>query len=242
MYQTTKTYIKPDIKMADLIFENPYLLLLLEHFGLDLVMHDKTVKQLCSENGINEKVFITFANLYNGFSPSVSGLFDFEHIETIIVFLRNSHYYFKYDKYPEIQEHIKKLFEKNPTAEIRMIEKFFNDYFLEVSEHLDYEEGIAFPYFRSLLQSKTPYHNNDNEVIKFSGTEYLEHHTDIESKLTDLKNLLLRHVSLKSDPVNRRKLLFSLIELEYVLNIHSLIEETILIPLVIKLENKGKIG
>jgi regulator of cell morphogenesis and NO signaling len=240
MYQTTKTFIKPDIKMADLIFENPYLLLLLEHFGLDLVMHDKTVRQLCFENKINEKVFIPFANLYNGFSPSASDVFEFEHIETIIGFLRNSHYYFKYDKYPEIQDHIKKLFEKNPTAEIRMIEKFFNDYFLEVSEHLDYEEGVAFPYFRSLLQNKAPKHNE--EVTRYSGTEYLEHHTDIESKLTDLKNLLLRHVSLKSDPVNRRKLLFSLIELEYVLSIHSLIEETILIPLVIKLENKQKIG
>jgi len=180
--------------MADLIFENPYLLLLLEHFGLDLVMHEKTVKQLFSENRINEKVFITFANLNNGCSPSVSGVFDFEHIETIIGFLRNSHYYFTYDKYPEIPFHIKKLFEENPTAEIRMIEKFFNDYFLEVSEHLDYEEGIAFLYFRCLPYSKVPNHNN--EVTKFSGTEYLEHHTDIESKLTDLKNLLLHHVSL----------------------------------------------
>lgn len=240
MYQTTKTYIKPDVKMADLIFENPYLLLLLEHFGLDLVMHDKTVSQLCTENGINEKVFISFANLYNGFAPIGTEGFDSGHIETIIGFLRNSHYYFKNDKYPEIQDYIKKLFSKNPSAEIRMIEKFFDDYFMEVSEHLDYEEGIAFPYFRSLLHGKGT--DQVNEEIKFSGTEYLEHHTDIESKLADLKNLLLRHISLKNDPVNRRKLLFSLIELEYVLSIHSLIEETILIPLVINLENKNIVG
>ena len=240
MYQTTKTYIKPHIRMADLIFENPYLLLLLEHFGLDLVVHDKTVSQLCTENGINEKVFISFANLYNGFTSIGSEGFDSGHIETIIGFLRNAHYYFKYDKYPEIQDHIKKLFDKNPSAEIRMIEKFFNDYFMEVSEHLDYEEGIAFPYFRSLLPGKVTEQRNGE--IKFSGTEYLEHHTDIESKLADLKNLLLRHISLKNDPVNRRKLLFSLIELEFVLSIHSLIEETILIPLVINLEDKHTLG
>jgi regulator of cell morphogenesis and NO signaling len=240
MYQTTKTYIKPDFKMADLIFENPYQLLLLEHFGLDLVVHDKTVSQLCSENGISEKVFISFANLYNGFSPAANEGFDESHIETIIRFLKNSHYYFKYDKYPEIQDYIKRLFEKNPTAEIRMIEKFFDDYFMEVSEHLDYEEGTAFPYFRSLLSGNES--GTENKKTRFSGTEYLEHHTDIEFKLTDLKNLLLRHISLKNDPINRRKLLFSLIELEYVLNIHSLIEETILIPLVLNLENKQIVG
>jgi len=76
----------------------------------------------------------------------------------------------------------------------------------------------------------------------FSAREFLDHHTDIESKLTDLKNLLIRHVPLKHDPVNRRKLLFSLIELEFVMNIHSLIEESILVPLVIDLEkslNRG---
>lgn len=237
MYQTIRTYIKPEIKIADLIFENPYLLLLLEHFDLDLVTHDKTVSQLCSEHGIDENIFISFANLYNGFTPSVSDSFDYSQIETIIRFLQNSHRYFKHDKYPEIQDYINKLVVKNPSAEIRMIGKFFDDYFMEVNEHLNYEEGIAFPYFRSLLHGKTP--DSGNEEIKFSGSEYLEHHTDIESKLTDLKNLLLRHVSLKNDPVNRRKLIFSLIELEYVLNIHSLIEESILIPMVINREKKA---
>ncbi len=240
MYKTVRTYIKPDIRIADLVFENPYLLLLLEHFDLDLIMHDKTVSQICSENGINEKIFISFANLYNGFSLSGSGGFEKEHIETIIRFLSNSHDYFKHDKYPEIQDYIKKLYEKNPTAEIKLIGKFFDDYFAEVTEHLNYEETVAFPYFHSLLHKVSQ--DTKNQKNRFSGAEYLEHHTDIESKLTDLKNLLIKHVSLKNDPVNRRKLLFSLIELEFVLNIHSFIEETILIPLVIELEKKQNLG
>jgi regulator of cell morphogenesis and NO signaling len=239
MYKNIRTFVKPDVRIADLIFENPYLLLLLEHFDLNMVMHDKTVSQICSDNGIDEKVFISFANLYNGFPLSGNEVFDNEQIKTIIRFLSNSHHYFKHDKYPELQGYIKKIFEKNPSAEIRMIGKFFDEYFLEVTEHLDYEENVAFPYFLSLLKSGTTEHKKmDN---KFSGTEFLEHHTDIESKLTDLKNLLIRHVSLKNDPENRRKLLFSLIELEYVLYIHSLIEESILVPLVIELEKNHKL-
>lgn len=102
------------------------------------------------------------------------------------------------------------------------------------------KKGSLSPISEACFGGNEPGSGNSETV--FSGTEYLEHHTDIEIKLTDLKNLLFRHVSLKNDPVNRRKLLFSLIELEYVLNIHSLIEETILIPLVIKLENKQQIG
>ena len=34
MYQTHKTYITPDMKMSELIIENPTLLLLLEHFEI----------------------------------------------------------------------------------------------------------------------------------------------------------------------------------------------------------------
>ena len=236
MYQNTRTFIKPDIIMADLIFENPYLLLLMEHFGLDLVVHDKTVSQLCRETDIDETVFISFANLYNGFNIDAVENLNSTHIDTIIFFLSNSHYYFKNDKYPEIQGYIKALFVQNPTAEIKMIENFFDDYFKEVSEHLDYEESVAFPYFRGLLTGDET--TGKSGKTEFSGSEYLEHHTDIESKLTDLKNLLLRHISLKNDPVNRRRLIFSLIELEFVLNIHSLIEESVLIPLIINLESK----
>lgn len=240
MYQTIRTFIRPEIKIADLIFENPYLLLLLEHFNLDLVMHDKTVSQICRENEIDENTFILFANLYNGYSATGIEKIDYHHIETIIHFLNNSHQYFKNDKYPEIQGYISNLLQTDASAEIKMIGYFFNDYFMEVTEHLNYEEKVAFPYFRSLLKTKIV--EDAGIGLKFSSTEYLEHHTDIESKLTDLKNLLLKHISLKNSPELRRKLIFSLIELEYVLNIHSIIEEEVLIPLVINREKEVKIG
>jgi regulator of cell morphogenesis and NO signaling len=63
MYQTHKTYITPDMKMSDLIVENPKLLLLLEHFEIDFAVKDKSVEQLCSENKIDLSVFLVFGNL-----------------------------------------------------------------------------------------------------------------------------------------------------------------------------------
>ncbi|MFU8844764.1 MAG: hypothetical protein ACNA7V_13255, partial [Bacteroidales bacterium] len=98
MYQTRKTYITPEMKMADLIFENPALLLLMEHFELDFIVHDKTVAQICSENQISQAVFITFCNLYNGFYPNRHEQFTEKDIFTIIRFLKNSHTYYQADK------------------------------------------------------------------------------------------------------------------------------------------------
>jgi len=231
MYQTHKTYITPDIKMADLVVENPKLLLLLEHFEIDFAVKDKSVAQLCVENKIDLAVFLVFGNLYNGFFPDKNEINALEDISTIIRFLKNSHRFYKHDKYPELKSFLVQLHERQNSEDILLIEKFFNDYFEEVLEHLDYEESIVFPYICKLIEDGKIARKNN-----FSANEYREHHTDIETKLTDLKNLLLKHISLKNDFSLRRKFLFSLFELEYDLNVHSLIEDKILLPLVGKIE------
>jgi regulator of cell morphogenesis and NO signaling len=235
MYQTNKKYVKPDMKMADLIFDNPSLLLLLEHCGFHPVVQDKSVLQLCREKEINPEVFITFASLYNGFhSPSPDG-FSSNDIAEIIMILENSHSYYENDKCPEIKNYIQQLYYLNDSPEIKLIDKFFDEYFEEVKEHFQYEDETAFPYFTALLQDDIT-DKQERQKYDFSVEEYSEHHTDIESKLNDLKALLLKHVPLQKDGVLRRKIIVSLFELEHDLNIHHIIEEEILIPLVRKIE------
>jgi regulator of cell morphogenesis and NO signaling len=231
MYQTHKTYITPDMKMSDLITENSSLLLLLEHFEIDFAVNEKTIKQICTENKIDLSVFLVFGNLYNGFYPGKDEINALRDISSIIRFLKNSHRFYKHDKYPELKQYLKQLHEKHNTEDIHLIEKFFNGYFEEVLEHLDYEESIVFPYIFRLIESGKIIEDNN-----FSANEYRDHHTDIETKLADLKNLLLKHISLKNDFSLRRKFLFSLFELEFDLNIHSLIEDKILLPLVARIE------
>ena len=233
MYQTKKTFINPGMKMSDLIFENPSLLLMLEHFNINIVVRDKSVEQICNENQIGLQVFLPVVNLYNGFHPAGGENLNKSDIKPVILFLKNSHRYYLDEKIPEISDYIRRLFSENNSPEIRLVEKFFDEYSQEVKEHLDYEDVIAFPYFNSLAQdSKHP----GSEKNSFSAGEYRDHHTDIETKLGELKSLLLKHIPLKQDRSLRRKLLTSLFELEYDLTVHAAIEESILIPLIKKIE------
>ncbi len=237
MYQTRKTFIKPDSKVADLIFENSSLLLMMEHFDLDIVVKNKTVDEICKENNIGIHVFISIANLYNGFNSSNTEPFSASDIHILIRFLNNSHRYYLEEKIPEILSDIKKLYAENNSREIELVEQFFLEYSQEVKEHFQYEDNVAFPYFLHLVEE-----NNKLDDNTFSANEYLDHHTDIETKLADLKQLLLMHISLKNDVQLRRKLLWGLFELEYNLTIHALIEESILIPLIKKIEKQQHIG
>ncbi|MCF8226601.1 MAG: hemerythrin domain-containing protein [Bacteroidales bacterium] len=233
MYSTHKTYIRPQMKMAGLINENHALLLLMEHLEIDFNVRDLTVEELCRENRISTEVFVAIGNLYNGFLPEKIEQIPESGIPVIISYLKNSHSYYKKDKYPELIELLHLLKKNHHSEDIGLIEKFFNDYFEEVLEHLDYEEEIAFPYFCRLLNL-----NNDALRSDFSVDNYKEHHTDIETKLTDLKNLLLKHIQISNDLTLRRKFFNSLFELEFDLTIHSIVEEDILLPLIKQVETK----
>lgn len=239
MYHTNKIFIISEMKISDVIIGNPYLILMLEHLGINMEVHEKTIEQICNESNISTELFLTIANLFNGFKPLPITEYSSNDIQTIIKYLKNSHQYYLEEKYPQIQNYIEKINKINDHAEIFMIGKFFDKYFMEVTEHLDYENDVVFPYVLDLNNLLT-HKNSDNAVSSYSVTEYREHHDDIEEKLTDLNNLLIKYLPQKNDQQIRRKLLFCLFELEYDLKIHSQIEETILIPLVEKMEHLAK--
>lgn len=230
------------MKMSEIIFNNPYLLHLSEHFELKSPLYDKTIKKLCNENDLNEELFLTFANLYNGVKYIPKNKLTFKDLKCIVKYLRNNHLFYINEIYPNILNTIHKMAEINDHAEMALVPKFFIDYFNEVTEHLDYENEVVHPYVLELYE----FQNNPelmDKKLKYSAKEYKEHHNDIEEKLKDLKNLLIKYLPYKDDQILRRNLILSLFELEKDLKIHSQIEDLILIPLVTEMEaqlNKSK--
>jgi regulator of cell morphogenesis and NO signaling len=235
MYQPTNTHLTFDLKMSEVIFSNPYLLLLLEHFGIVVPVHDKSINVVCKENHLNTELFLTFANLYNGESYISGNKLSFDDIPSIIDYLRNSHKYYLEEIYPNVRNTIKQMAEVNTLKEMSLVPKFFVDYFNEVSEHLDYEDKVVFPYVLNLHGQINGMEHSGCKA-NYSVNVYRDHHNNIEEKLNDLKSLLVKYLPAKNDQVIRRELLFFLSELEYDLNIHSKIEDLILIPLVTKME------
>jgi regulator of cell morphogenesis and NO signaling len=231
MYKTDKTYITKSRRMLDLINENYSLLLCLQHFDIDFAVDNKTVEELCNDNDIHLNTFVIIANLYNGFFPEEEEINKITDIASVLTFLKNSHSFYLEDKYPELKYYLKKLKDYHSSTDFRLIEKFFNDYFEEVLEHLKYEDEIAFPYFCELLKK-----DGNIREKSFSAKEYQNHHTDIETKLADLKSLFLKHIRIKSDLNIKRKFLNTLFGLEFDLKIHSIIEEKVLIPLIESIE------
>jgi regulator of cell morphogenesis and NO signaling len=228
-----KYQFQPQTKMIDLLNRNYALLLFLQHFGVDFNVGNRTVHEICEQYGIDEPAFITIGNLYNGILPRAEEIGRIGGVDTIVRFLKASHLFYKDDKYPEIMDYLAILHKNHQSQDIVLLEQFFKDYFREVLDHLEYEEEVAFPYFNALPGKEKPSQGKD-----YSASEYREHHTDIETKLEDLKNLLLKHINISGDMVIRRKFLNSLFGLEFDLKVHAMVEELILIPLAEKMETR----
>lgn len=241
-YQIKKTLEQEKItivsgrsKLADIILEYPGILLMMEHFDIEQVVGDYTLSDLCKNYPVSEPVLLNFTNLYLGNYSLNSDDFHINDIKSIVPYLRNCHRYYQHEIYPVLRTYIGQMHQMNDQAGILMLENFFNEYFKEVLEHLEYEDKLVFPYIDNLFEallSKKQQTNQPNYTVN----EYMEHHNDINEKLNDLKNLLIKYLPVRNDQSIRRRLLISLAELEKDLEIHSLIEEKLLVPLVKKLE------
>ena len=123
-----------------------------------------------------------------------------------------------------------------------LLESFFREYKNELIAHTKREDEKVFPYSIStelaFLGKNSMIENPASE--SYSILEYLSEHDDIESKLYDLKNIIIKYLLPTGNPSLCSKVLTELFNLEKDLNDHSRIEEKVLIPKVLLMEKKMK--
>lgn len=239
IYSDLQPAVLTTTELSELVVVHPDLVLFFEHFGLYLPFQYLTLSQFCTEQGMNPELVATLANLYLNHHLSLNYVADLNDLPVMMAYLKHCHRYYLDEIYPEIMLLIEEIQKHNNSEEIRLVEKFFIEYFQEVKEHLDYENNMVFPYMTDLYNSviHPEYQLKD---MDFSVTEYKDHHNDIEEKLDDLMSLLLKYLPNREDQIIRRRLFLKLVELNNDLSIHSKIEDWMLIPLVEWLEKQKK--
>lgn len=213
--------VTPQMELHELIELNNRILILMEHFDTGFCVADKSIETLCKEKGINPRLFASLCNIYNGNTDNLYRPETKDDVDQIIMFLENAHRYYINEMYPEIKFFIGALSEINNTNDIKMVEMFFESYFAEVRKHLEYEQKKFFPIVRAFSNGEISREDFLSKIRKPG-------HDDIESKLGDLKSLLLKHIKLIDSNGYKRKLIAAILEFQFDLSIHSLIEDEIL--------------
>ncbi len=222
---------EPDDRMISLIRDNYNLLQSLGSFGINLGFGDKTVKEVCDEQGVDTYTYLAVVNF------TINGYRDFDDVSklsipTLMQYLRASHEYFLGFQLPTIRkELVDALDEKNNLA--RLIVKLYDDYARAIRSHMKYEEKMVFPYVEALINGE-PTGGYDIET-------YSKHHGQTDSLLRELKSIIIKY--LPSDGLHNNQLsscLYDIYNNEEWLSQHAEVEENIFIPAIRWLEKKTK--
>ncbi|MFI3331219.1 MAG: hemerythrin domain-containing protein [Rikenellaceae bacterium] len=204
--------------MSELICEKYHMLLVLNRFGIDMGFSDSTIGEVCEKYNIDVDTFLSVVNLL------ISE--DDKYVETekislkdVISYLKNSHVYFSEYKLPEIREKLMNALTDNNAVSLAVI-NYYDEYIAEVRKHMQYEEEGIFSYVEKYLAG---------DESEFNLASFSEHHHSVESKLTELKNIIIRYYHTKSTH-SLSSALFDIFTCEKDLTSHSDIEDYILIP------------
>lgn len=230
--------ITSDLRMADIIQINQRLLLVIERFGISLGFGDQTIYEVCSKYQLNPSFVLLVLNVFNDHTFSVNELLSREYIPGLLDYLKNGHRYFLQDKLPYISELIDRFIERTENPDTRLLHSFFQEYMNEVIEHTNLEEQTVFPYILALFDKINGKEDNVG-LLRYQIDDFIDSHSNIEEKLDDLKQLLIKHFPPTKDRFYRNQILFELFDLEYDLNDHNGLEERILTPLVRILEKEA---
>lgn len=224
-----KPLLSARMKLADLPELDSRLLGVFTRMGLGFGFGEDSVEEACRKNGVDVTTFllICYVYLYDGNVPSEEVLQGVE-VRDIVRYLRNSHAYYMEVAMDNLEDLIERMLVPCEEKRKQVIRRFFIEYKQELARHFAYEENTVFPYVEAVLGHQAP--------GAFTILQYEENHSNVEEKLGDLKNLIMKYIPAECDPQATVMVLMHLYYLERDLRDHTSIEDNILVPVVNALE------
>ena len=220
-------------KMSDLICDNYSLLMVMSRFGLSLGFGDKNVKDVCEAQDVDYSTFLAVANFISEEQCTYSGDEEPFSIPALMDYLKRAHIYFLDFNLPAIRRKLIESIDCSGTDNVAyLILKFFDEYAKEVRRHMEYENEAVFTYVNQLLQGKLS--------EEYSITTFASKHNQIDTKLKELKNIIIKYYPEKENNNLLNAVLFDIFNCEQDLASHCQVEDYMFVPAVAQIEKKLK--
>lgn len=216
--------------MSDLINDNSLLLMVMSRFGISLGFGEKTVREICEEQNVDCATFLAVSNFVSQKECQEDAI----SLISLIDYLKRAHTYFLNFYLPLIRRKLIEAIDCSGTDEVAfLILKFYDEYVTEVRRHMEYENKTVFAYVENLLQGVL---SNKYNIAVFESQ-----HNHIDSKLKELKDIIIRYYPEKENDL-LNAVLFDIMNCEQDLKSHCGVEDRLFVPTVEKLERKLAAG
>ncbi len=239
-----------EMKLSDVIHHDYTLVPVINRFDIKLGFGDGTIEEICLEKDINLGFFLTILNTFHDTQYFPKEYLKSFPAEVLIKYLRKAHKSYVEGNIPEIKKMIEVLLSlSNENGKtLSLIKNFFEEYSAEFSKHIIREEEVVYPYvleLENLIDNSKESPLPEEKITNYSISNYEQDHEDIEEKLFDLKNLIIKYLQAETSETllfeeTSYALLRELFVLEKELREHSRIEDLILVPKVEEMEKLYK--
>jgi regulator of cell morphogenesis and NO signaling len=152
-------------------------------------------------------------------------------VSDLLKYLQRSHHYFLTFQLPLIHQRLKEALAATREEQVAfLIMKFFDAYSAEVHKHMQYEEKNVFAYVADLLKGE--------RQMDFKITQFSRRHDQVEAKLTELKNIIIKYYPAEGDNYMMTAALSDIFTCEQELASHCHIEDYLFVPAVLRLEKE----
>jgi len=221
-------------RLADLIADNFMLLMVLSRFNIPLGFGDKSVGEVCKHNKVDCDTFLAVANFISGDNSSFdTNTLPSLSLPALVSYLKNAHSYFLEFNLPMMKRKLIDALDCSGENKVAaLIIRYYDEMVAEVRSHMEYENTHVFAYVENLLQGK---HNKHFSIAKFAG-----HHEQIDERVNELKNIIIKYYSGNGDNNLLNAVLYDIFSCEQDLVSHRQVEDCLFVPAVAQLEERMK--
>ena len=217
---------KPTDKMLDIVKDNSSLILVMGRFDIPLGFGDKTIRDICRTQNVNEKTFLEVVNFVSdkSYNPEEVSL------PSLTGYLKKAHEYFLDFNLPNIRRKLIEALDCSKANDIAvLIVRFYDEYVAEVRKHMEYENDCIFSYVERLSQGIL---DRNFSISSFAGS-----HAPISDRLRELKDIIIRYYPDRNNYL-LNSVILEIIQCEQDLTSHCMVEDNLFVPAVEHVEEE----
>lgn len=232
-------------KIKELISENYLYASVLYFFGIEFYNYQEdTLEQICRQKGLQvSSVIKKLEEKVNGEDKSDLSLIDFP-LDLLIEYLKHSHHFFVKQKLPYLARCIDKIDLRQTNIALAKDLKFVFPLFLEdFIKHIYEEEDELFSYILDLqkvMNDKLNINQVYYKMEKYTIHDFAIAHSTEEDEMCGMRKITNNYDLSDCDNIFMKIILSELRVLDHDLKIHAKIEDEILFPKALLLEQEVK--
>lgn len=163
-------------------------------------------------------------------------------LHTILDYIQRTHRYYLSKKLPEIEQSIELMLrdysDNHPL--LTVLRQFYTNYKNDLTKHIQTEERFVLPHIRLIATAtEKGYDASKFQLLTkdYSLRAFIESHTDTEGDLQKVRDTILEYTPPSTNTTLYRVLLTQLELFEKDLSVHAIIEDEVLIPFAIAMED-----